>query len=789
MYCEDSSMAGNHFKNSDGNRPAVPPRSNGTGKAGVPSGSGQNNAGNRTSPGETAMFAALYEQSQKAKQTGRAGRQAFPGATGPAASSGRVRPSSADGANAAGPTGPANNVSSNNHANPANPGNNANPASNVPSAGGAGLTGNLGTIYTGASETGTFARLNDDGAEFKGSGSKEDYYDFGLNYGGDSSTSSTSDGLVRHRHRKGERKKRRIAAIVAAVAAVVLVALGVSGFMLLNSAKTVKSQAKEAVQIVGGLKGKVTSGDFSTLPDDAKKIDELCNSMKSETSSPLWTMASFVPVYGSDISAARTMIDALSDVSSNALVPMADNLSQATPGKLFQDGTINVSALQAVADSLSDSSKVFKSANKKVQGIGDTHIAQVTELVDRAKDGFATLNGAVDAAEQVAPVLPQMLGANGQTRNYLVYAMNNVEIRACGGFGGSQGLISVTDGKMSIGDFVACIARNKDEAVESVDEEDETLFGDHSNLYNSGNTYSPDWPRNSQRVAALWTSEYGQDVDGVVGIDPVFLQYLLGLVGNVSLPDGTVVDGTNAAKVLMHDVYWNYPVEESDGIFAAVASAAFDKILGGIGDIDVTKLVGAFERGAKEGRLIAWMRNDDEQNAIKEMGIDASLPDPDDPSAVPVAGVYFNNLSFSKLDWYLNAETQIGQGVKNGDGTCSYRITVTLKNVMTQEEAGKLPDYVAASASGAARDDERLYVSLFAPTGGSITDLTVEGTQFGLFAATWHGIPCYSGTVDLHAGETTTVTYTLTTSPEAGDKPLTLRQTPTCQAVRDSASS
>ena len=76
----------------------------------------------------------------------------------------------------------------------------------IPSAGGAGLTGNLGTIYTGASETGTFARLDDSGAEFAGSGSKEDYYDFGLNYGGDASPSSTSDGLVRHRHRKGERK-------------------------------------------------------------------------------------------------------------------------------------------------------------------------------------------------------------------------------------------------------------------------------------------------------------------------------------------------------------------------------------------------------------------------------------------------------------------------------------------------------------------------------------------------------------------------------------------------------
>lgn len=52
-----------------------------------------------------------------------------------------------------------------------------------------------------------------------------------------------------------------------------------------------------------------------------------------------------------------------------------------------------------------------------------------------------------------------MLGANGQTRNYLMYAMNNVEIRACGGFGGSQGLISVTDGQMSIGEFVPALTQ------------------------------------------------------------------------------------------------------------------------------------------------------------------------------------------------------------------------------------------------------------------------------------------------------------------------------------------
>ena len=266
-------MAGNHFKGSDSGRPAVPPRPNGAGKAGTPGGAGQGGSGKRVSPGETAMFTALYEQSQKAKKTGRARGNVFAdGATSTSQPSGV-------------PSVPANNAGAANAANAAGNVNAGKAANNTPSAGGAGLTGNLGTIYTGASETGTFARLDDSGAEFAGSGSKEDYYDFGLNYGSDASSSSTSDGLVRHRHRKGERKKRHTGAIIAAVAAVLLVALGASGFMLLSSAKTVKSQAKETVEIVGGLKDKVTSGDFSTLPDDAKKIDELCSSMKKETSS------------------------------------------------------------------------------------------------------------------------------------------------------------------------------------------------------------------------------------------------------------------------------------------------------------------------------------------------------------------------------------------------------------------------------------------------------------------------------------------------------------------------
>lgn len=770
-------MAGNHFKGSDSGRPAVPPRPNGAGKAGTPGGAGQGGSGKRVSPGETAMFTALYEQSQKAKKTGRARGNVFAG--------GATSASQPSGA----PSVPANNAGAANAANGTGNVNAGKADNNTPSAGGAGLTGNLGTIYTGASETGTFARLDDSGTEFAGSGSKEDYYDFGLNYGSDASSSSTSDGLVRHRHRKGERKKRHTGAIIAAVVAMLLVALGASGFMLLNSAKTVKSEAKEAVEIVGGLKDKVTSGDFSTLPDDAKKIDELCDSMKAETSSPLWAAASFIPVYGSDINAARTMIDALSDVSSNALVPMADNLSQATPGKLFQDGMINVSALQAVADSLSSSSKVFKSANEKVQGIGDTHISQVTELVDKAKDSFATLNGAVDAAEKVAPVLPQMLGANGQTRHYLVLAMSNVEIRACGGFPGSRGVMSVTDGKLELGDFVKVDMMKEPLSPLPITDEEANLFttgwgltGFNTLGYTMGDvTMTPDYPRAAQLASDMQKAIVGDDIDGVFAVDPVFLQYMLGVVGGTQLPDGTVVDGSNAAKVLLHDIYWNYPVEEQDAIFAAVAGSAFNKIVDELGSSDITKIAAAIEKGASEGRILMYSRNDDEEKAAKALGISGALQT--DTSEAPILGVYVNNYSYSKMDWFLDKRVTIDSSVENADGSTTYRVTTSLKNTMTPQEKAEMPGYFQGH-NGISQDidDEVLRLYLYAPAGGSISDIKTSGSgSIEMNEATHDGLKVAWGGVHMLLGQDIKVEYTVTTSKDSGHKELKVRTTPTAQ--------
>lgn len=783
-------MAGRHFKG-DGSDAETPLSGSGRSGGAAASGSASRNDRKPVDPGETAMFIAMHEQSHRADSVATSGRAKIPEG-GPRAQQPEVKlpPVTPRGAQQADDT-----VSADGPA----PASGGTPLPRVNRTAAPAPDPEAEAGQTMASQPVDFDATSDmpafsaEGPEFEGSGSKEEFYDFNLPYGGNGEDAGvTEDGLVRHRHHKEKKTGRIVGTIVLVVLLVLIVAGGVGGFMLFRSAKSVQANASSAVSLVSGLKDKLTSGDFSALPDDAKKIDSLCSSIEAETDSPLWAVASYVPVVGSDISAARTLVDALADVSSDGLVPMASKLADATPGKLIQaGGTVNVSAIQAVADSLASSSKVFENANDRVQAIGDTHIPQVTKLVKTAKDGFGMLDGAVSAAKQVAPVLPQMLGANGQTRNYLVIAENNVEIRARGGFGGSQGVISVTDGKMSVGEFKAATTVGDDQKLETTQEEN-ILFNaitGHMGTNSGDALYTPDFPRAASLASQMWEIQYNQHIDGVVALDPVFLQYLLGLVGSVSLPDGTVVDDTNAAKVLMHDVYWNYPVAETDGIFASVASAAFDKIMNGMGDVDMTKLVFVFEKGCEQGRFIAWMSDAQEESALKEMGISAALPSAKETSAAPVTGVYVNNYSFSKIDWYLNLNSEVGVGTQAGDGSCSYQVTTTLTSTLKKSEVDKLPDYVANSVyeNGKItnRGNERLGVYLYAPAGGTITDVQVNGSDLKLTAAKHNGLDVQYGIVDLQPEETCTITYKVVTSKESGDKPLTVQMTPTCQTARD----
>ena len=583
-----------------------------------------------------------------------------------------------------------------------------------------------------------------------------------------------------------KRGKGKIIGLVVGIVILAIVAFGgTTGFFLYKDAKNLQAQAGTLMSEVSSMKDYLKNGEGEQLNATAGTVAEQIASMRDTVNGPAWTIASFIPVYGDDIKLVRGMMEQADILAQDAMLPACAQLEDFKLGNLLTDGAVNIEMLKGLITTIQDVEPVVTSSIDAIDALPEPNIGKIKSLMDKVTGPMDTAKGALKQVNGILPLLPQMLGADGP-RNYLITAENNSEIRACGGFVGSLGVMNVDNGKISLGDFEGTLtSSNGPKPQIPITDEEMTLFQPYEPTMNftSGDAYfTPDFPKGANNVSTLWSLEHGgQHIDGVVALDPVFLQYLLQLCGGVTAADGTVVDGSNAANELLSGSYWKYPDggDAQDAVFASVASGAFDQLLGGLGEVGFTNLFKVIKRGGDEGRLLMWMANEAEENAVVQMGFGGTLNA--DPTK-PQTGVFVNNYSYSKLDWYLNLDAVKGEGVKNADGTVSYPMTVTLTNEMSAADAAALPAYIAAhNGTADAPTQEMLRTLLYAPAGGTITDVVTSSG--GMKEATHNGLQVFYQDVRLMPDESFQVTYTVTVSAEA-DEELDVRVTPTAQHAR-----
>lgn len=85
------------------------------------------------------------------------------------------------------------------------------------------------------------------------------------------------------------------------------------------------------------------------------------------------------------------------------------------------------------------------------------------------------------------------------------------------------------------------------------------------------------------------------------------------------------------------------------------------------------------------------------------------------------------------------------------------------------------------------RDDEADVTASGPAVGGTISDVETSGSATFSTAPEEHshnGLQVFYGVLELLPRTDATVTYTVTTAATAGNQPLTVRTTPTCQAAR-----
>lgn len=587
---------------------------------------------------------------------------------------------------------------------------------------------------------------------------------------------------------RAPKKRSKAPFVILGIVLALVVVLAGTGFFALMSAKKLKGQATSVLQDVNLIMDSVKAQDFPGAAQAAQRVADTSGDMSGELSSPLWSAASLIPVYGEDVSSIRTLVGALSGVSNDALVPLTQTLEANPPADLISaEKKINLEAANQLFTAVSDAAPAVQSCTDTIQALPQMHISQLEEMMAPAKEKLVNLNNVFQKAAGLAPVANAILGANGD-RAYLIAAQNSAEMRASGGFPGSVGVLRLQGGQISLGDFskVYDVMAEKTPASVGVTDEERNLFGGFMDTARDAGM-DPDFPRVAQIWKAAYEEKTGAHIDGVLSITPSVVQDILSFAGPVTLADGTALDGSNATKVLQHDIYWKYlsgkPTgsanDIADALFSQAAGAAFDQLFASLNAETMMKFATTMLDGMENRTVMFWLANADEQAQLATLDCSGALGT--DP-AKPEVGTFFSLWIGSKMGWYIDINNEIVSSAKNADGSTTYQVKTTFANTATKSDIASAGDYIAGYLPGFDRDNLYPYMWVYAPAGGSISSFQASnGVQF---SETQHnGLQIFKADrPNLRAGESVECTYQVTTS--AGAEELTFTSTPTLTAYR-----
>jgi hypothetical protein len=302
------------------------------------------------------------------------------------------------------------------------------------------------------------------------------------------------------------------------------------------------------------------------------------------------------------------------------------------------------------------------------------------------------------------------------------------------------------------------------------------LYGPIVGQYFQDVNLAPQFPLSARLAAEMWKQHYGDQVDAVLSIDPVALSYLLDATGPVKVPTGETLDSKNAVPILLSEAYAKYEVvAQKDEFFSSAAAAVFAKVAGG--GFQPRPMLDALNRAAKEKRLLMWSSDQKEQGAIEAGNLSGSLPS-QDPSH-GIFGVYLNDASGSKMDYYLRETYRIGGVVCRNDGRPTWEVEVTLTNGAPGNAGSSLPDYVTGGGVyGVKPGDVKTQVNVYAPPSAIFTSASLNGSALDVHRDMDSGYPVAQTSTVLAPGQTATLRFQFLGAPGADVQP-DLISTPT----------
>lgn len=171
---------------------------------------------------------------------------------------------------------------------------------------------------------------------------------------------------------------------------------------------------------------------------------------------------------------------------------------------------------------------------------------QITELTDHVHGAYAQTSSTIWTLASHIPYI----GVDVTAVRTVVTALENICVQAMPGLQDALRAVNgiqVENGTMSIQEFAPPPAEFTTPVV-TLTAEERALFTDKLARVPQDVNFTPDFPRTGEIAQTMWQQSTQQTVDGVIAIDPVFLQRMLAVSGPVTMSDGSGFDG-----ITVHD--------------------------------------------------------------------------------------------------------------------------------------------------------------------------------------------------------------------------------------------
>ncbi|MGE2728587.1 DUF4012 domain-containing protein [Mycolicibacterium vaccae] len=528
----------------------------------------------------------------------------------------------------------------------------------------------------------------------------------------------------------------------------------------LELARDSAQEAKEAL----------LDGDTAAASESADVALNSAQDARDATHSVAWNVVAALPWLGSPFKAGQQVTEVVLGLASDVLRPAADVGLTISPERLYQDGKVDVDLLRSQEAQLTELSASAKRLNSDAGAITDPRY--VSLLADARTQLQSQISGVTSLIENVAVaarLAPPMMGADGP-RNYFMGFQTNAELRGTGGLLGGFGVLKFDNGVPSVN----TLAPNTDMtgAVAPIDlgleYDQQYAFAEPFTDFRNSNL-SPHFPYAAQIWKTMWTERTGQEVDGVIALDPVTLSYILGAVGPITMPDGEVVSKDNVVELTESTAYLRFPTDQTarKEYLQDIANAVVKKMTAPVKSPRL--LLDALGRAVSERRLAVWSDVPEEQEVLEETQLAHILPGDE----APYAGVVINNLGGNKVDYYLKTQIEYAADACRGPTRAS-TVNVKLTNTVPDEP---LPDYVAAAAGlspelliQVPRGTNVASVRLFATKGANLSSAILNGERVPAILNTERGHPVFEVQVIVPPGQSADISFQLS-EPNVPGKP------------------